>query len=263
MVPVHLATGAPPSPPLEQPDEDLAIGVVTVDRPQLVIYYTLLCNAACDHCVVESGPGQAGKLAAAAARQAIEAARRSSAAGAVVFTGGESFIYLEEILELCRFARGLGLRTRVVTNGYWARTPELAARMLERLAGEGLDELFVSFDEFHLPFIDPQRVFTVFRGAAEAECFPYLLYSTVVRTDPESMQPVWSKSGFAWPRGVADALATYGFPLEICVPQRAAHAALERLSGRERETFKESMTRDHALVAWQTLSLGGRATRLL
>jgi hypothetical protein len=238
-------------------------GVVDDDRPLLVLYYTLLCNATCKHCIVESGPKQVGRISKDTARHAIEGASRCSDVSVVVFTGGESFIYLSEILDLCQYAKSLGLRTRIVTNGYWARTPDEAARMIERIVRDGVDELFVSFDEFHLAFIAPERILNIFLGAQRAAVLPYVLYATVIDPDADSLQPEPATSGFTWPKGVVEILKTYGFPLEICVPQTAAHEYLEQLEVEDRQAFKESMTRDHPLIAWQTLGQAGRASRLM
>src|SRR5213593_1868449 len=88
----------------------------------LVLPYTGLCNATCAHCVVESGPTRRDRIGAATAVAAIRGASQTSGMRMVVFSGGESFIYLDEVLGLCRQAGDLGLRTRIISNGYWARS---------------------------------------------------------------------------------------------------------------------------------------------
>ena len=246
----------------EQVDGRPMEGAVSDEEEQLVLYHTLLCNATCAHCMVESGPEQHGTLPIAQSRLAIDGASETGMP-LVVFTGGESLIYLRDVLDLCRHAKQRGLRTRVVTNGYWARSPRQATEMLDRLVSGGVDEIFVSFDEYHVPFIEPERVRNIMLGVATSRVIPYLVFSTVIRDPSTAQQPVRSESGITWPRAVIEILETYEFPVEACVPQVLAHAALQKLEGAEREQFKESMIREHALIAWQTLGQGGRASREL
>jgi hypothetical protein len=73
----------------------------------------------------------------------------------VVFTGGEPFLFpraLEALVELCN---RLGLSTRVVTNGFWARSEPRGSRLLHRLRLAGLDSINFSADKYHLEFLEP------------------------------------------------------------------------------------------------------------
>ncbi len=230
-------------------------GAVSDDGSQLVLYHTLLCSAECAHCIVEAGPRRRGRLPLESARAAIDGAARNGSITTVVFSGGESFIYLDDVLSLCQQARRLGLRTRVVTNAYWARSVAESAAQITRVFEGGVDEIFVSFDEFHLPYVEPERVINVVRGAEQAARLPYIAYCTVVRSEA----PAANRLPFAWPEEVLRLLILYGFDLDRCVPQTVAHERLAVLSGADRETFKESMIRHHTLIAWQTLSHAGRA----
>lgn len=124
-------------------------------RPfELGLMFTHRCPIACRHCGIESGPHNRTAMPLPLARRVIEeAASLDPRPSTIVFTGGEAMMYpavLEELLALCC---DLGLSTRVVTNGFWARDPAKARRLLHRLRIAGLDSLNFSADRYHLEFL--------------------------------------------------------------------------------------------------------------
>lgn len=113
----------------------------------LGIHLTNACNLTCGHCITDSSPQAQGDLT----WPQIEAAVRSAAThvDGVCVTGGEALLRPELALRTVRLTRELGLRTSLVTNGFWARTDVEAAKMLADLVDAGLDKLAISFDRFH------------------------------------------------------------------------------------------------------------------
>ena len=85
----------------------------------------------------------------------------------VVFAGGEPTLLGDDLMRAIRFCKSNGRRTRIVTNGYWARSMESARDMIGQLSAAGLDELNISTDDFHLPFISLQRVRNAFEAGLE------------------------------------------------------------------------------------------------
>ena len=227
----------------------------------LILHYTELCNAKCAHCLVQAGPDRRTRIDPQAAREAIRGAAEVDDIELVVFTGGESFIYLDTVLELCRFAHENGLRTRIISNGYWARTPERAAEMLTRIAKEGVDQLVISFDEFHLPFVDRRRVVNVFLGAQQAEQLPYLVFSAVLWPETDEPEIRYTAEGVPWPPALLDLLTSYGFSAEDCIPRGLARAQARLLKPEASAAFKERIVKERALIHCNRLVQGGRATR--
>jgi MoaA/NifB/PqqE/SkfB family radical SAM enzyme len=245
----------------DRPDAAAIPGVT--DDPFLLLHYTLLCNASCAHCVVEGGPRRTGRMPLDLARQLIEGgAGADPRLSLVVFSGGESFIYLDDVLGLCEVARAAGMRTRIITNGYWAKTPEAAAAMLERLADRAVDELVVSFGEFHREYIPMARVRHVFLGARQAGRAPIVTYSTVNASRIRREDRV-SAGGFVWPEVVFRVLTDYGFDASECVPMSAALRQLAGLTGEARAQLKRTLVHERAMINWQSLAFGGRATKEL
>ncbi|MGY1984295.1 radical SAM protein [Nocardia gipuzkoensis] len=113
----------------------------------LGIHLTNACNLTCGHCITDSSPQARGDLA----WPQIEAAVRSAAehVDGVCVTGGEALLRRELALRTIRLTRSLGLRSSMVTNGFWARSLAEAQSIMFELVLAGLDKLAVSFDRYH------------------------------------------------------------------------------------------------------------------
>jgi len=92
-----------------------------------------------------------------------EAAALDPRPSVIAFTGGEPLMYpdrLERLLDRCD---RLGLSTRVVTSGFWAKNKASGTKLLYRMRFAGLDALCFSGDKYHLEFLKP----SVFRDAID------------------------------------------------------------------------------------------------
>jgi hypothetical protein len=86
----------------------------------------------------------------------------------VVFAGGEPMLLQDDLLRAIALCKEHGVLTRVVTNGYWASSPEAAREKVAALRAAGLDELNLSTDDYHLPWISLQRLKYAFAAAQDA-----------------------------------------------------------------------------------------------
>jgi pyruvate-formate lyase-activating enzyme len=120
----------------------------------LAFLLTYKCNFLCDHCSVSAGPECREALAADHLRRVMEEAYVLPSIRVVVFTGGEPTLYPELLKTGISLAHEEGFVTRLVTNAWWARTPEKAHHFAQNLRAAGLDELNISFDDFHLPYLE-------------------------------------------------------------------------------------------------------------
>lgn len=89
---------------------------------QLVIQYTDWCNARCPQCGMRATePYARSRLDPPTVRRILETAAKQGFMS-VSITGGEPFLFEDEILPLLRYARELGIRyTRSGTNGFMFR----------------------------------------------------------------------------------------------------------------------------------------------
>jgi MoaA/NifB/PqqE/SkfB family radical SAM enzyme len=67
----------------------------------------------------------------------------------VYFEGGEPFLYYSQMLEGIRMSRGMGFKTGIVTNGYWATSVADAKLWLRPLLDLDISDISISNDLFH------------------------------------------------------------------------------------------------------------------
>ena len=80
-------------------------------------------------------------------------------------TGGEPFLEQGLLETLIAHANERGLKTEIVSNGFWAETPEKADSILMPLWGLGLDVLNLSIDDFHQEYIPLSHVKNAYETA--------------------------------------------------------------------------------------------------
>jgi len=142
------------------------------------VHLTYTCPLACAHCCFSSSPQVKDRLDPDLVLETIEGLGEHGIELAA-FTGGEPFLLGRHLPRFIRAAKEQGLRTRVVTSGYFGRTPKAAARRLGEVVDAGLDELSISWDDFHEEFVDFRTVRNV---AAAARQFDLLVAVNVVQT---------------------------------------------------------------------------------
>ena len=143
---------------------------------QLVIQYTDHCNASCPQCGMRvSNPFPRHTLDEERVRGIIRAAAKRNIA-ALSFTGGEPFLFLDQLCRLADYAGSCGIRyIRTGTNGYLFRNaerPDFSDRMqrlAERLAATPLRNIWVSIDSSDVATHERMRGLSgVIRGIEKA-----------------------------------------------------------------------------------------------
>src|SRR4030042_738214 len=96
---------------------------------------TYKCTVACPHCIVEAGPHRTEEMRLDEALAWIEQAHsyRDGQVKALVLTGGEPFYNLDLLTQISARGRALGLIVSVVTNAFWASSPDAALRTLAQV----------------------------------------------------------------------------------------------------------------------------------
>jgi hypothetical protein len=145
------------------PDPDTAgtlaaLPTLWVQPDSVTILGTYKCTAACENCCFDSNPFLTQRLALAEILAFIDEAARLPRCSLVVFSGGECFLLRDDLVAAVRHATELGLRTRCVTNGFWAKRLPHGRRRLQALVDVGLSELNVSTGDFHQRWVDPVTV---------------------------------------------------------------------------------------------------------
>lgn len=131
----------------------------------LKIHMTYQCTAECAHCrfgcTRAPGPVIDGGLALRVVREyaAIRPLDR------VVLMGGEPGLHPALVEQLAREIHAMGIWVRIETNAFWAPSEADAEAFLTPLAGT-VDQVMLSLDAFHEPFIDPGNVTHAVRALA-------------------------------------------------------------------------------------------------
>lgn len=114
----------------------------------LHILLTYKCTFECDHCFAWGSPWQEGTLTLDQIRTALQQAGELGSVEWIFFEGGEPYLYYATLVKGVEMAVQAGYKVGVVTNGYWATSPEDAVEWLRPLAGK-VQELSVSSDLYH------------------------------------------------------------------------------------------------------------------
>jgi len=80
------------------------------------------------------------------------------------FTAGEPFIYYDDLLEMVDLCREKKIYSRIVTNSFWATTPEKTEQMLCTLKKCGLSQLRMSCSKWHQQHVPRQNVLNAAHG---------------------------------------------------------------------------------------------------
>lgn len=121
----------------------------------LSIVITTKCPLRCDHCAIgiygEPRDVPLTKLNEDSIKKAIRSACQYGY-NLVNFVGGEPFMALDLLEAGVAECRSQGIKSSVVTAPMWASSKNKAKQILSRLTG--LNPLIISFDNFHLKYLD-------------------------------------------------------------------------------------------------------------
>jgi hypothetical protein len=107
------------------------------------------CDSECDHCFVYSSPQAKGTFTLDQMKRVFDELTKIQTIEWIYFEGGEPFLFYPLMCEGIRIAGGMGFKTGIVTNAYWAESEEDAGLWLEPLRDLGVSDLSISDDAFH------------------------------------------------------------------------------------------------------------------
>ena len=106
---------------------------------------TYKCILECRHCFVWGSPWQEGVMSLHDIRRFLEQARQTGTIDWVYFEGGEPFLFYALLQQAVGLAAEMGFKVGIVSNAFWATTPEDAELCLQPFAGR-LQNLTISSD---------------------------------------------------------------------------------------------------------------------
>lgn len=154
-----------------------------IEPRSMTVLCTYQCTAACKQCCFESSPKVKGRLDGSVIRARItEAHQAFPSIRVVVFSGGEAFLLKDELSECVAHAASLGLSTRIVSNGSWAKRPERAKALCEEMKRSGLHELNLSTGKDHQEFVPEESII----NACEASIACNITTLVTIETDTKN-----------------------------------------------------------------------------
>lgn len=118
-----------------------------LDRIHILLTYS--CPLRCKHCFVFGDPQAKGTFTAPQIPRLLSEIQELGSVGWIFFEGGEPFYHYPLLLQSVKRACEKGFRVGVITNGYFARSEQTAARFLKPLREMGVAKLCVSDDRLH------------------------------------------------------------------------------------------------------------------
>ncbi len=125
--------------------------------------YSNRCNIKCEHCVAADGNNEHNTMELAQAKDIIGKLASANVTG-ISFTAGEPLLFLDAICELLKLCQQHGIYSRIVSNSFWAKTPEDANRYIARLSACGLSQLRLSYSRWHQKNINRTNIVNAARS---------------------------------------------------------------------------------------------------
>lgn len=129
----------------------------------LCIIYTYKCNIECKHCCFSCSSLRNEKINFDSIISILNEAKKIASIKNISFSGGEVFLFWDEILELIKVCKRNSFNVSCTTNGSWGRDYEDAKNKLRNLKRNGLDKLIISYDKFHSEFVKADVIRNIIR----------------------------------------------------------------------------------------------------
>lgn len=129
----------------------------------LGLIYTYKCNANCRMCIFSCSPQREEKISLECSKKLVREAKEAGIK-LIGISGGEPFIYFDEIMEVAKYVKELGMSLTLTTNCFWATSYEKAVKILEQVKQNGADHIKISADDFHGEYVSYENVKNVLRA---------------------------------------------------------------------------------------------------
>lgn len=135
-------------------------------------YVTLIpsfkCTAACPSCCFQCSPKNSEKLTNEEMYSYIdEILETYPSIECIIISGGECFLLEDDLYKLIEYISLHNILTRVISNGYWAKTPTITLSIIKKLRAAGLNEINFSVGQEHQTFVPINSVINAAVTAAQ------------------------------------------------------------------------------------------------
>ncbi|MGV8146284.1 MAG: radical SAM protein [Alkaliphilus sp.] len=139
-----------------------------------VICMTNKCNASCEFCCFSCNPQNNNTLQAEEVEKVIDDLLEREHIHQIVFTGGEPFLYYQDLKRYFKRIFGSGKGVGVFTNAHWCASRDITYQYLYELKKLGLGMIRTSIDVFHQKYIDIKCVKRLLETANELDILTHI-----------------------------------------------------------------------------------------
>ena len=119
-----------------------------IDVATIAFIYNHPCPLKCNFCCHTQENVGPGRLSPENVRPMLLGFASEPSVVRFAFTGGDPFLYIDEILSIMTVAREKGVTQpfHIVTSAFWAKSDDITTKYIRSLADLGMDLLYVSYD---------------------------------------------------------------------------------------------------------------------
>lgn len=156
----------------------------------LRLYLTLRSKFDCPQSPVGASPDRTETMAAEDAEKYVSSVAEAQQVTWVDISGGEPFLYYDEMLRVLKYAKKKGIPGKVTSSAFWASDALKSAWIIAGLKEAGVEHLDICYDSLHAEHVLFERVKNA-ALAARQESLTLKVVSSYL--DPES--EAWSGKG--------------------------------------------------------------------
>jgi MoaA/NifB/PqqE/SkfB family radical SAM enzyme len=132
---------------------------------EIVIMLGNKCTAECKICCINSTYKCNQKNDFFRLKEFVLSSKDVEEIKVINFSGGEVFLYFNELVELIKCCKSINKTPTIITNGYWAYKYQIAQQKLSILREAGLINIGISYDEFHAEYINIKNIRNIIKSA--------------------------------------------------------------------------------------------------
>jgi MoaA/NifB/PqqE/SkfB family radical SAM enzyme len=155
----------------------------------LVLNYTMACPLSCDFCCYACGPRRTETMDRALAFDLVDQAADLGVFGACSFTGGDPFVYYDDMLAISRRMAQHGLPFTAISACAWATDDDAVDEMLRPLVDAGMTCITASHDPSHEQWVPRANVVRVVSRALALGVRAGVFGTFYERTDLDALFP--------------------------------------------------------------------------
>lgn len=139
------------------------------DRAAIVFVLSYACPLKCSFCCHTRDVVGSKRMTSARMLEHMQRFGAEPSVDRFCFTGGEPFLYLDDIKDAVAKARQLGVRQpfHIVTSANWVEDAAQTRKVMEELHGLGMDLLGLSYDHEHAKWVSVEQIRIICAIAAE------------------------------------------------------------------------------------------------